>query len=210
MNEWQTDAHIARYLERADEFPRRNEGERALLEFVPAPVERVLDLGTGDGRLIALVRAHWPAVEAVGLDLSEQMLAHARERFSDAAGVSLVQHDLRETLPAALGSFDLVVSSFAIHHLDDSRKRTLFAEVRRLLNPDRPFLNLEHVASPTRRLHEAFFAAIDEPLDQEDPSDRTAPVSVQLGWLRDAGFEDVDCHWKWREMALLGGRAPAL
>jgi hypothetical protein len=64
------------------------------------------------------------------------------------------------------------------------------------------------VASPTDRLHRVFFEAIDEPLENEDPSDRTLDVETQLGWLREIGFEDVDCCWKWREMALLAGVKP--
>jgi len=59
------------------------------------------------------------------------------------------------------------------------------------------------------RLHLAFFAAIDEPLEHEDPSDRLLDVESQLGWLRELGFGDVDCYWKWLEMALLIGVKPA-
>jgi tRNA (cmo5U34)-methyltransferase len=113
-----------------------------------------------------------------------------------------------EPLPE-LGSFDVVVSSFAIHHLEHERKRSLYGEVFGLLEPGGVFANLEHVASPSRRAHPAFFAAIGEPLEHEDPSDRLLGVEPQLGWLRGFGFGDVDCYWKWREMALLVGVKPA-
>lgn len=43
----------------------------------------------------------------------------------------------------------------------------------------------------------------------EDPSDRLLDVETQLGWLREHGFEDVDCYWKWLEMALLVGVEPS-
>jgi hypothetical protein len=96
----------------------------------------------------------------------------------------------------------------AIHHLEHERKRTLYGEVFEALAPGGVFANLEHVASPTRALHLAFFAAIEEPLECEDPSDRLLDVETQLGWLRDIGFQDVDCHWKWRELALLAATRP--
>jgi tRNA (cmo5U34)-methyltransferase len=93
----------------------------------------------------------------------------------------------------------------AIHHLEHERKRSLYAEVFDLLEPGGVFANFEHVASPTPRLHRAFFAAIGVPLENEDPSDGTLDVETQLAWLRELGFDDVDCYWKWLEMALLIG-----
>ncbi len=205
--EWRLDAErVARYRARADRFPHRLEGERVLLDLIPRDARRVLDLGTGDGRLLALLRADRPAMSCVGLDFSEPMLEAARERFA-GEGVELVSHDLGEPLPD-LGSFDAIVSSFVIHHLEHERKRSLCAEVFDLLEPGGAFANFEHVASPTERLHRAFFAAIGEPIENEDPSDRLLDVEAQLAWLRELGFEDVDCYWKWREMALLAGIRP--
>jgi SAM-dependent methyltransferase len=207
--EWRDDADRVRgYRERADEFPHRLEGEAVLLEHVPGDVRRVLDLGTGDGRLLAMVLSGRPEAAGVGLDFSELMLAAARQRFAGEQRVQLLEHDLAEPLPE-LGRFDAVLSSMAIHHLDDDRKRSLYGEAFELLEPGGVFANFEHVASPTPRLHRAFFEAIGEPLENEDPSDRTVDVGTQLGWLRGIGFDDVDCYWKWLEMALLIGFRPA-
>ncbi len=206
--EWRDPEHVHRYLGRADEFPRRTEGESVLLDLVPRDARRILDLGTGDGRLLALLRSDRPEALGVGLDFSEVMLTAARERFAGEERVQLVQHDLTQPLPG-LGLFDAVVSSMAIHHLEDERKRALLGEVFTLLEPGGVFANFEHVASPTDRLHRAFFEAIGEPLEHEDPSDRTLDVESQLVWLRELGFDDVDCYWKWREMALLAGVKPA-
>jgi SAM-dependent methyltransferase len=206
--EWTADEEKVRsYLGRADEFPHRAEGESVLLEHVPRDARRVLDLGTGNGRLLTLLQADRPEMHGVGLDFSELMLAVARERFAADDRVELIEHDLGEPLPS-LGRFDAVVSSFAIHHLEHERKRSLYGEVFDLLEPGGVFANFEHVASPSDRLHLAFFAAIEVPIEDADPSDRLLEVETQLGWLRELGFDDVDCYWKWLEMALLLGVKP--
>jgi SAM-dependent methyltransferase len=205
--EWTRAAHVNRYLALADSVGRRAEGEGVLAEQVPRDARRILDLGTGDGRLLALLQPERPATRCVGLDFSDLMLEAARARFAGDERVELVKHDLVEPLPA-LGRFDAIVSSMAIHHLEHERKRSLYGEVFDLLEPGGVFANFEHVASATRRLHLAFFAAIDEPLEHEDPSDRLLDVETQLGWLREHGFDDVDCYWKWLEMGLLVGVKP--
>jgi tRNA (cmo5U34)-methyltransferase len=177
------------------------------LEHVPRDAYRVLDLGTGDGRLLALLKRDRHDIVGVGLDFSDVMLDVARTRFADDARVELVTHDLREPLPT-LGYFDAVVSSFVIHHLEHDRKRSLYGEVFELLTPGGVFANFEHVASVNHRLHLAFFRAIGEPIESADPSDRLLDVDTQLQWLRDLDFDDVDCYWKWLEMALLIGVKP--
>jgi tRNA (cmo5U34)-methyltransferase len=206
--EWTTAEHVARYLELADEYPRRAEGESVLVEHVARDARRILDLGTGDGRLLAMLRIDRPQMRGVALDLSELMLEAARDRFAGDERIELVRHDLAEPLPP-IGRFDAVVSSMAIHHLEHERKRSLYGEIFDLVEPGGLFANFEHVASPTHRLHLAFYEAIGEPLQHEDPSDRLLDVESQLAWLREAGFEDVDCYWKWLEMALLIGVKPA-
>jgi len=207
-NEWKTPAHVNRYLALADSVGRRAEGEGVLSEQVPRDARRILDIGTGDGRLLALLHTDRHEILGVGLDYSDLMLEAAGTRFAGDDRIELVKHDLAEPLPA-LGSFDVVVSSMAIHHLEHERKRSLYGEIFELLEPGGVFANFEHVASATQRLHLMFFAAINEPLEHEDPSDRLLAVETQLGYLREHGFDDVDCYWKWLEMALLVGVKPA-
>jgi tRNA (cmo5U34)-methyltransferase len=203
-NLWSSTEHAVAYLGRARDIPRRVEGETALIECLPPVVRRVLDLGTGDGHLLALVLAARPDAEGVALDFSPAMLQRSRTRFAGNPGVAIVEHNLDDTLPA-LGSFDAVVSCFAIHHVSHPRKQALYAEIFEMLEPDGVFCNLEHVASPTARLHEDFLAALGVSPADEDPSNKLLDVYTQLDWLRALGFDDVDCHWKWRELALLAG-----
>ncbi len=204
VNLWTSSEHALDYLSRADSIPHRTEGERTLLELIPPTANRVLDLGSGDGRLLALVLADRPAVEAVALDFSSTMLDRLRHRFAPNPRVQVVEHDLSEPLPE-LGAFDAIVSSFAIHHLIHARKRELYAEIFTRLNPGGVFCNLEHVASATPHLHARFLEAIGYTPETEDPSNKLYDLHAQLIWLREIGFNDVDCHWKWRELALLAG-----
>lgn len=205
VNLWTSTEHALDYLGRADSIPHRVEGESTLLEFIPPKVGRILDLGTGDGRLLALVKLDHPDATAIALDFSPAMLDEARRRFAGDPCVTVVSHNLEDPLPE-LGSFDAVVSSFAIHHLVHERKRTLYTEIYARLSSGAVFCNLEHVASVTPELHEDFLHRIGYTLETEDTSNKLLDVETQLQWLREIGFCDVDCHWKWRELALLTGR----
>lgn len=205
MSEWQSAEHAGAYLERADSVPHRSSGEAVLLEEIPAGVSRILDLGSGDGRLLDLVLRARPQAAGVALDFSRPMLERLRTRFSGSSRVAIVTHDLERPLPA-LGRFDAVVSSFAIHHLVHERKRQLYGEIWNILSAGGVFCNLEHVASPSPYTHERFLEAMRIAPEDEDPSNKLLDVHTQLQWLQEIGFADVDCYWKWRELALLAGR----
>ena len=208
VNLWSTSEHALEYLEkRVDTVPHRTEGEAVILEIVPPSVQRVLDLGTGNGRLLAFVKQAHPHIEGVGVDFSPAMLDQARKYFAGDPQVKIVEHNMDASLPD-LGSFDAVISCFAIHHLVHPRKRELYSEIFTVLTPGGVFCNLEHVASPTYRLHEDFLQRLNVTPETEDPSNKLLDLETQLAWLREIGFTDVDCYWKWRELAVLSGRKP--
>jgi tRNA (cmo5U34)-methyltransferase len=203
---WKDLEKVNEYVGRVGRLAARRAGEAELMEALPAATTRVLDLGCGDGRLIAVALEARPEIdEAIGVDNSPPMLELARERFASDDRVAIRPHDLDEQLPD-LGRFDAITSGFAIHHLAHERKQTLFAEIVDALRPGGMFANLEVVQCATPELHEEFNRRIERP--GGDPEDQLAPVDAQLEWMRDAGFVQVDCNWRWRGFALLVGQRP--
>jgi tRNA (cmo5U34)-methyltransferase len=115
-----------------------------------------------------------------------------------------------------------VVSALAIHHLEDPAKRELFARVHAALSGGGVFVNAEQVRGPTPFLDRAYLdwhrqrahelgASAGEWSDacERMRSDRLATVQEQLGWLRAAGFADVDCLFKDHRFAVMFARRGA-
>lgn len=204
-SEWSEPSRVAEYLART--LPFRDVAESLLTEALPGRVGDVLDLGTGDGRLLAVVDRARPGGRLKGLDVSAPMLERAAARFADRRDdpVELEAHDLSEPLQEPPASFDVVISGLAVHHTEHERRRDLFREVHAVLRPGGVYAQLDLVQSPTAGLHAEFRRAIGR--EQDDPSDRLAALEDELGWLREAGFREVDCRFKWRELVLLVARA---
>lgn len=137
-------------------------------------VSRVLDLGSGTGVTARAVIDRHPHAELVGVDASEEMLSHARRLVPEAV---FVVGRLEEALPA--GPFDVVVSAFAVHHLDDDGKADLFRRIATSLRAGGRFVICD-VVLPESPVHDAI------PLEQG--VDRPSALRDQLDWLRSAGL----------------------
>jgi tRNA (cmo5U34)-methyltransferase len=209
INKWKSADYVNTYFSIVENRPHTEEITTVLLEQIPPNVSNVLDLGTGDGRLLELVKQKNPKAKGVALDFSDPMLKLVKKRFEKTKSVKVVKHDLNIPLPTVnLGLFDLIISGLAIHHLNHERKKQLYTEIFDLLTSNGIFLNLEHVASSTESLHQKFLSFIGLTPITDDPSNKLLDVETQLKWLREIGFKDVDCFWKWLELALLGGTKP--
>src|SRR5260370_35530938 len=123
INLWSSAEHALEYLQRADTIPHRVEGEATLLEFVPPNAKRILDLGSGGGRLLALVKAARPQAQFVGIDFFPTMLETAQKVFSGDRTVNIVTHVFANKLPSP-GHFHCVFSHLATHHSGHEGKRT--------------------------------------------------------------------------------------
>ena len=196
------------------------------------PIERFLDVGSGDGAMSRLLLGLAPEAEAVLVDFSEPMLRRAERRLGGSSGRwQAVRGDLSDpTWTNALppGRYDAAISALAIHHLPAQRKRALFGELFELLAPGALFLNMDYVSvrGPLEGLWDEQTLAnavqaererrgnrseeqIERELLADDEDDRPDSAEDQLDWLRAAGFAGVELHFKWAEAAIFGAVKPA-
>lgn len=197
--------------------------------WCPLP-SKIIDLGCGDGILGRLLLDEYPTARIIFADFSEPMLEKLRLRLGTDNRAMVIHSDFAtsawiDTIEKEK-PFDIIVSGFAIHHQPDERKRNLYAEIYRLLSADGLFLNLDQISSATHsigKLFDSFFLdhmqrfitnnrsnitinEIEEAYYQDKKENIPASVEIQCQWLRDIGFDDVDCFFKTFELALFGGR----
>jgi ubiquinone/menaquinone biosynthesis C-methylase UbiE len=196
-------------------------------------IHRVLDIGCGDGILGAAVIEHHPGAHGVFMDFSETMIQAAQKRFDhNPTQHRFIQGDYapKEWVDQVSSDapFDAVVSGFSIHHQTDARKREIYGEIYDLLAPGGVFINVEHVSSPTQwvesRFDDRFIDSLYGHIHHREPTasrdeiakayyyrddkqaNILAPVEDQCSWLRNIGYQDVDCYFKLFELVVFGGR----
>ena len=184
----------------------------AAVNTIPYEVDaeiRVLDLGAGTGLFSELVLERFGSSSFVLCDVAEQMLAVARERFASCDDqFSFVVDDNRNL--SDWGVYDVVISSFAIHHMTDREKRGMFEQVYRLLKDTGVFINVDQIKGDTPYFKKFYWETWLEKVRRNGASeeqiaasierrvayDKDALLTDQLVWLREAGFSDVDCVYR--------------
>ena len=95
---------------------------------------RLIDIGCGTGRFLDFVKQVWPRLPALGLDLSEAYIRHARRHLRGRARINLIVANA-EAIPAPDNSCDAVTSIFMLHELPPDVRRTVIGEAARVLKP---------------------------------------------------------------------------
>jgi tRNA (cmo5U34)-methyltransferase len=90
-----------------------------------------------------------------------------------------------------------------MHHLSHERKCSFYRETYEILNPKGIFCNLGNIATPSWKHRIRILYAIGFAPETESKSDNVLPMKIQLEWLKEIGFKDVDCYRNWLEFALL-------
>jgi tRNA (cmo5U34)-methyltransferase len=191
--------------------PRYREMLWAILRYIPDDLNprSILELGCGGGNLTDLLLQRYPKASIHCVDLSEEMIEQCRQRLR-SENVSFERTDFRE-IRLAPETFDLVVSSISIHHLDDPAKKLLFRTIHDALAPEGVFVYSDQFAGATEEVYRKHIeewkeAAIrqgttaeewDAWMKHQDEHDHHAPVVDQMSWLKGCGFKTVDCSWRY-------------
>jgi len=95
---------------------------------------RLIDIGCGTGRFLDCVKQVWPRLPALGIDLSQAYIRHARRHLKRWSRINLIVANA-EAIPAPDNSCDAVTSIFMMHELPPQVRRTVIGEVARVLKP---------------------------------------------------------------------------
>ncbi|MBF0553791.1 MAG: methyltransferase domain-containing protein [Nitrospirae bacterium] len=188
----------------------------------------LLELGSGDGALTYELLKSGRAARAVLVDGSGDMLnkAEARLREFDIEKqflhCSFGELIREERLPAG---FDMVVSSLAIHHLTTDEKAALFNKIYQILAAGGYFVNIDVVIAPSDSIENWYMeiwkdwmCAKQTALGVNDPvedvikryknleENKPDTLDSQQLMLKNAGFQEIDCYYKYGIFTIFGGR----
>jgi len=235
---WKLPAVVDRFLSYRAAIPLAQEQIGIMMSILKSraqPVEKFMDLGCGDGILGAAILGEFPSSQGVLVDFSEPMLGQAREQLKEYSGqLTFINFDYGDpdwvNRIQTESPFDAIVSGYSIHHQPDARKSPIYQEVFSLLKPGGWFINIEHIAAESQLAVDLFNKHIIDAryaIEQKNGGTKTRQeisdifmnrpdkdanillsVETQCDWLRQIGYEEVDCYFRIYELAVFGGRRP--
>ena len=178
-------------------------GNRAREELIKQagiePNQRVLDVGCGTGTLVVLLKRRYPMTEIFGLDPDPKALHRAKKKVRRAGVAVQLDEGFADELPYEEGTFDRVLSSFMLHHLEDQDREKMLREVLRVLKPSGVF-HLLDFAGGEDRASGRLGRLVDSHARLQDNSEQRI-----LHLMKRAGFTNAE---KVKEGSMLFGLLP--
>ncbi len=190
--------------------------------------KRILDLGCGDGIITGELMKVDDTISAILVDGSEDMLCRAKERLKDFKDTRFIRASFEEIIKKDIPldvNYDLVVSSQAIHHLTLAEKTSLFRTIYDHLGSGGHFLNIDVILAPSEDLERWYMSLWREWISERQKSlgtesdftdiisrykdnkdNKPDTLDDQLIALKEIGFKDVDCFYKYGIFSVYGGQ----
>jgi len=205
--------------QRSDVIPNMDQIYTIIAELasseVPGP--KILDLGAGTGLLTEQLFKKYSGGSFTLIDISMEMLNITRERFKGNPNFRYIQEDYLKT--DFEDSFNIVISSLSIHHLNDNAKKNLYTKVYEILNEGGIFLNADQVLVPSSEneyiYQRNWWEKIETGSLKQDEKefiidrmklDKPSTLKNNLRWLENCGFTNVDIFYKYYNFCILYGK----
>jgi len=232
--DWAKTEFSRNYLEKADIYIVERRRMFSILRsfmshFLSSPgVKQILDLGCGDGILTEELLQVDGSLAVTLLDGSEDMLAKARQRLAKYGDFRYIRASFQDLLEKDVLAerYAFIVSSMAIHHLTLREKTMLFKKIHALLEDGGYFVNIDVVLPPTEALDQWYMKLWQEWMEdmksnlgvEDGPSEniikrykdlgenKPDTLESQLKVLKEIGFSEVDCFYKYGIFSVYGGK----
>lgn len=186
-------------------------------EFIASNIEkpkRILDLGAGTGLLSYFWYKHFPESEYVLVDIADDMLNIARERFSGLENVSYKVLDYSREFPD--GKFDIIASALSIHHLTHEDKKELFSRIYNRLPDGGKFVNYDQFCADSVEMNTWFDSYWEHQLENGELTekditlwkerrklDKECSVEKEMDMLRKCNFKDIECVYSNQKFSVI-------
>lgn len=198
-------------------IPYFNDFYHTTTEFIASNIDtpkQIIDLGAGTGLLTYFWYQFFPDSEYVLVDIADEMLNVAKQRFAGIENIVYRTEDYYRTLPAV--AFDTVISALSIHHLENHDKASLFSKIYDKLPHGGLFVNYDQFCTGQpaldRRMN-AFWEnkLVANELTQQDIArwkerrklDRECSVEKEIDMLRHCGFKIVQCVYSYLKFSVI-------
>jgi len=178
----------------------------SLLKNLKPSVNRIVDLGAGTGLLTMEMYLLYPEANFTLVDLSQDMLAIAKQRFNGLESFEYIAADYSAGIPA---NCDLICSALSIHHLENEQKQELYNAIYKALPFGGTFINLDQFCADSSVVNNAYNDWWMNFIDHSDITpeakakwierkklDREVSIPTTMNMLKNAGFDHVECIYQ--------------
>lgn len=235
QSEWKDSENVQEFVENADNYILERERQFKILgsfynHYLKKKDDKislkVLDLGSGSGRVTAEILKIDENAEVFLVDGSSEMLETAKSHLEYGNNMHLINKTFQDLIITDNFSadFDLIISSLAIHHLSKEEKYTMFKYIYNHLVDGGFFINMEVILPLSPSLEEWYLILWKEWIQENEiklgleesfqhipvkyknnPDNHPNSLGYQLDALKRIGFKNVDCHYKYGIFTMYGG-----
>jgi tRNA (cmo5U34)-methyltransferase len=181
------------------------------------PARRILEIGMGTGNLTIKLLNAFPDASILGMDIVGNYIFQARQKLGIHKNrVDLILKDINSF--EFTESYDLIVSSYVFHHIENVAQSKIYQTIYEHLNPEGVFINADFIDSASTYFSVLFDELRMNYMRQQGMSENSIqadylehrkleipmPLKDQITLLSQIGFKEVECFWKYLNLAVFG------